>query len=95
MQISNSGVEGAIRGAGSFSGIDLEAQPAASLLSGPPASDSVRLSSGSHLIALARSSFSDTHTAKVQAIALQIGAGRYQADSGQTSAAVVNGHLRG
>jgi hypothetical protein len=96
MQISKSGIEGPIRGgAGAFGGVDPESQLAASPLSGPTGSDSVKLSSGSHLVALARASFSDTHTAKVRDIASQLNAGLYRADSGQTSEAVVNGHLRG
>lgn len=94
MKIGNSAVESLIQGgAGSVTGIDPETQPSERPRS--EAADSVRLSSGSNLIALTRASFSNTRIAKVRSIALQISAGQYHADSLQTSQAVVEGHLRG
>jgi hypothetical protein len=96
MKIGNSRVDGLIQGsAGSVTGIDPETQPSSILSGADVGSDSVKLSSGSNLIALTRSSFSGTHTTKVRNIALQISAGLYQTDSLQTSQAMVEGHLRG
>jgi hypothetical protein len=95
MKIANSAVESLIqRGAGSVTGIDPETQAAVSTRAAA-ASDSVKLSSGSNLIALTKASFSNAHTAKVRSIASQVSAGLYQTDSLQTSQAVVEGHLRG
>jgi hypothetical protein len=96
MKIGNSAVDSQIQGsAGSVTGVDLETQPSSSLHGGTAGSDSVRLSSGSNLIALTRASFSNVHVAKLRNIASQLSAGLYQADSLQTSQAVVEGHLRG
>ncbi len=96
MKIGNSAVESSIQGgAGAITGLDPETQAAASPRDPAGRSDSVKLSSGSNLIALAKSSFSNGHTAKVRSLALQISAGLYQTDSLQTSQAVVEGHLRG
>ena len=95
MKIGNSGIERLTEGgAGSVSGVEPEAQAAASTSGGVARLDSVKLSSGSSLVALAKTSVSSTHTAKLRSIASQLGAGLYQADSRQTSQAVVQGHLR-
>jgi hypothetical protein len=96
MKIGNSAAESLMQGgAGSVTGIDPETQPSASPRGAKAGSDSVKLSSGSNLIALTKASFSNAHAAKVQSIASRISAGLYQADSLQTSQAVVEGHLCG
>jgi hypothetical protein len=96
MKIANSAVETlSQRVAGSITGIDPEVQASLPTRALATASDSVRLSSGSNLIALTRASFSNAHIVKVRTIASQVSAGLYQTDSLQTSQAVVEGHLRG
>jgi hypothetical protein len=95
MKIGNSAVESFQGGAPSVTGTDLETQSTASPRGATVGSDSVKLSSGSNLIALTKASFSNAHIARVQSVASRISAGVYQADSWQTSQAVVEGHLRG
>jgi hypothetical protein len=96
MKIGNSAVESLIQvGAGSVTATDPDTQPTVSPRGATVESDSVKLSSGSNLIALTKASFSNAHTARVQSVASRISAGLYQADSFQTSQAVVEGHLRG
>jgi hypothetical protein len=96
MKIADSSVESVLqRGAGALTSVDPETPAAANARLAATGSDSVRLSSGSNLIALTRASFSNAQISKVRSIASQISAGVYQADSLQTSQAVVEGHLRG
>ncbi|HMF77674.1 MAG TPA: hypothetical protein VK604_18605 [Bryobacteraceae bacterium] len=95
MKIGNSGIESLIQsGTGSVTGAGSETHPAAAPPGGGARSDSVTLSNGRNLVALARASLANTNTAKVRSIASQISTGQYLADSMQTSQAVVEGHLR-
>jgi hypothetical protein len=94
MKIGNSSIDSLIQGGtGSVNGVDSGGSSAASARAGG-GSDSVRLSNASNLVALAKATSTDSSAARVQSLSSLIQAGQYQADSFQTSQAVVDGHLQ-
>ena len=56
--------------------------------------DSVSLSNAANLGALAKTSVSPAHQAKLQSITSQVHAGQYQTDNREISRAVIGNHLQ-
>ena len=94
MRIGNSSLDNLIGGGpAAVNGAGTES-PAVTRTSDGSASDSVRLSSASTLIGLAKVGNTATNPAKLASLAAQLRSGQYQADTAQVSHAVVDDHLQ-